>query len=133
MDGIQSRPAPSEADQGRLELIGKGNKRRVIDLNPFDAWQVFESLPLSAGFLFWHGKGLPYKNVSSRFAGLTKSLKLEHRYKFHDLRHLHAVEWLQSGRSIYDLQQRMGHSSIKVTEGYLEFLTPEEKRKAMGQ
>jgi len=43
------------------------------------------------------------------------------------------VEWLQSGRSIYDLQQRMGHSSIKVTEGYLEFLTPEEKRKAMGQ
>src|SRR6266404_1337701 len=79
------------------------------------------------------GKGLPYKNVSSRFAGLTKSLKLEHRYKFHDLRHLHAVEWLQSGRSIYDLQQRMGHSSIKVTEGYLEFLTPEEKRKAMGQ
>ena len=44
-----------------------------------------------------------------------------------------AVEWLQSGRSIYDLQQRLGHASIKTTEIYLQFLTPEEKRKAMGQ
>jgi len=105
----------------------------VIDLNVFDAWKVFESLPPSAGFLFWHGKGQRYENVSSRFAELTKSLQLEHRFKFHDLRHLHAVEWLQSGRSIYDLQQRLGHASIKTTEIYLQFLTPEEKRKAMGQ
>ncbi len=45
-----------------------------------------------------------------------------------DLRHLHAVEWLRSGRSIYDLQKRLGHSSIKTTEGYLAYLTPDEER-----
>jgi integrase/recombinase XerD len=49
-------------------------------------------------------------------------------FTFHQLRHLHAVEWLKSGRSIYDLQKRLGHRSIKTTEIYLEFLTPEEER-----
>jgi integrase/recombinase XerD len=112
----------------RLELIGKGNKRRVIDLNVFDGYKAFESLAPSAGFLFWHHKGQRYENVSSRFAAKAKGL-----FRFHDLRHLHAVEWLRSGRSIYDLQQRLGHASIKTTEMYLAFLTPEEKRKAMGQ
>jgi integrase/recombinase XerD len=27
-------------------------------------------------------------------------------FPFHDLRHLHAVNWLKDGRSIYDLQKR---------------------------
>jgi integrase/recombinase XerD len=43
------------------------------------------------------------------------------------LRHLHAVNWLKDGRSIYDLQKRLGHTSIKTTEGYLQFLTAEEE------
>jgi integrase len=119
-------------DQIQGQLIAQIIRERKAT-NPFDAWWVFEALPSSAGFLFWHGKGKRYENVSSRFSGLTTSLELEHRFKFHDPRHLHAVEWLQSGRSIYDLQQRLGHASIKTTEMYLQFLTPEEKRKAMGQ
>jgi integrase/recombinase XerD len=45
------------------------------------------------------------------------------------LRHLHSVEWLRSGKSIYDLQKRLGHASIKITEGYCAYLTPEEERK----
>jgi integrase/recombinase XerD len=114
----------------RLEIIGKGNKRRVIDLNPFDAWKLFEGLP-EGEYLFSHDD-CRYKNVSSRFAVFTKELDLERRFKFHHLRHLFAVEWLRSGRSIYDLQQRLGHSSIKTTEVYLAFLTPEEKRNVMG-
>jgi integrase/recombinase XerD len=52
-------------------------------------------------------------------------------FRFHDLRHRHAVDWLKSGGSIYDLQQRLGHTSVKTTEIYLAFLTPEEKRQAM--
>jgi integrase len=50
------------------------------------------------------------------------------RFKFHDLRHYHAVLFLKDGRDIYDLQKRLGHSSIKVTEQYLTYLTAEEKR-----
>ena len=50
-------------------------------------------------------------------------------FRFHDLRHRHAVDWLRSGRSIYDLQHRLGHSSIKVTEIYLQYLSAEEENK----
>ena len=45
---------------------------------------------------------------------------------------LHAVEWLRSGRSIYALQHRLGHDSIKTTEVYLKYLTPEEQQRAKG-
>ena len=53
--------------------------------------------------------------------------------RFHDLRHLHGVAWLKSGRSIYALQQRLGHTSVKTTEGYLRagYLTHEEQQRAM--
>jgi integrase/recombinase XerD len=41
------------------------------------------------------------------------------------------VQWLKSGRSIYILQQRLGHTSIKTTEMYLAYLTAEEKHRVM--
>lgn len=50
-------------------------------------------------------------------------------FRFHDLRHLFAVQFLKQKRgTIYDLQQVMGHSSIKTTEDYLKYLTPDEQR-----
>ena len=50
------------------------------------------------------------------------------RFRFHDLRHRHAVDWLQAGKSIYDLQLRLGHISVKTTEIYLQFLTADQAR-----
>jgi integrase/recombinase XerD len=120
----------------RLTLIGKGNKARVIDLSPFGGVEIFNSLPAAIGNvpLFWHGTGERFQNVASRFAGFTRQIAgtdaAFSRFRFHDLRHLHAVEWLRSGRSLYDLQKRLGHTSIKTTEVYLAFLTPEEERRA---
>lgn len=85
--------------------------------------------------LFWHGAGEDYKNFASQFADIvrrtarwaaTNGVAFRH-FRFHDLRHLHAVNWLKDGRSIYTLRQRLGHSSIKVTELYLDFLTANEK------
>jgi integrase/recombinase XerD len=74
--------------------------------------------------------------VSSRFADFTKEIATEDpdfvRFRFHDLRHLHAVEWLRSGRSIYVLQHRLGHNSIKTTEVYLKYLTAEEQQRGKG-
>jgi integrase/recombinase XerD len=117
----------------RLTIIGKGNKPRVIDLEPFSGIDLFASLPSGIGDapLFWHDDGLPYSNVASRFGFLMRQLvgrdESVRRFRFHDLRHLHAVEWLRSGRSIYSLQQRLGHSSIQVTESYLKYLTGDEQ------
>jgi integrase/recombinase XerD len=135
----------SQIDHSRRELtlIGKGNKRRTISLDSFDGYEALRALPaaLSGAFLFWHDQGERYANVASRFRALVRDVTeaagkagTEFRpFRFHDLRHRHAVDWLQSGRSIYDLQHRLGHSSIKTTEVYLAFLTPEQTRIAKQQ
>lgn len=122
----------------RLTVIGKGNKLRVIDLGPLGAAAIFDSLPegIAKAPLFWHGKVQRYRNVSSRFALFVRQIAGKDPdfvpFRFHDLRHLHAVEWLRSGRSIYDLQQRLGHTSIKTTEVYLKYLTAAEVLVAKG-
>lgn len=94
---------------------------------------------LGSQWVFWHGQsGERYMNVASRFAELTRraarrAIKRERifrRFTFHQLRHWFAVDYLRRGGSIYDLQQILGHSSIKTTEIYLAFLTPEEAQKA---
>ena len=50
-------------------------------------------------------------------------------FTFHHLRHKHAILWLRNGGNIYELQQRLGHSSIKQTEEYLKYLNPDQQRK----
>ena len=52
------------------------------------------------------------------------------RFRFHDLRHWFAVDFLRDGGNIYDLQKILGHASIKTTEIYRRYLTPEQQRVA---
>lgn len=128
---------------------------RVIDLEDDGedfGFRLLCNLPVNqeTEALFWYrppkGKlalGEPaarsYTQVSSNFkrivAKVAKKARKQARdfrpFRFHDLRHLHAVNWLKSGRSIYVLQQRLGHTSVKTTEMYLTFLTAQEKHRAM--
>ncbi|MGB6659742.1 MAG: site-specific integrase, partial [Xanthobacteraceae bacterium] len=108
---------------------------------------LLKGLPVNLGCrnLFWVDNGKPILWIASRFRDLVADemaaaqkaaqdagLKEAdfRRFTFHHLRHRHAVDWLKEGRSIYDLQQRLGHSSITTTEIYLDFLTSEEQRAA---
>lgn len=139
----------------QLTVVGKRNKLRVIDLvdgGEDFGFELFSCLPIAieTKALFWHrpppGKreigepaARPYRQISSNFARIVKAVAREAQkqeqdfrpFRFHDLRHVFAVEWLKSGRSIYVLQGRLGHTSIKTTEMYLAYLTPEEKLKVM--
>jgi integrase/recombinase XerD len=51
-------------------------------------------------------------------------------FRFHDLRHAFAVDYLKAGGSIYDLQQHLGHTSVATTEIYLQFLSGSQKHAA---
>lgn len=92
-----------------------------------------EKHPESA-YVFWHGKGQRYQNVSSQFGRIARLAERDaeregkpfHRFRFHDLRHWYAVDYLRRGNSIYDLQKILGHASIKTTEIYLSYLTPDQ-------
>lgn len=128
---VSARRSQLDLAAKTLTVVGKGNKLRVVDLVPFDGVEVFAALP-AGELLFWHGNGERYNNVATQFTKLAASLAKKHpefrRFRFHDLRHLHAVEWLRSGRSLYDLQKRLGHASITMSEGYCKFLTPDQER-----
>jgi integrase/recombinase XerD len=138
----------------QLTIIGKGNKRRVIELvdgaDDF-GFQLLCGLPaaIETRALFWHrppkGKrGLgepaarPYRQISTNFRRIVEATAKQAQkqdqdfrpFRFHDLRHVHAVNWLKNGRSIYVLQQRLGHTSVKTTEMYLEYLTADEQHRA---
>lgn len=116
----------SQMDHTRRQLtvIGKRNKLRVIGLDGWGYDEVFRRLPAKLGkpSLFWHHDGEPHKTASGQFKCLVKSVDREAQkqarespervhsfrsFRFHDLRHRHAVDWLKSGRSIYDLQLRL--------------------------
>lgn len=123
----------------QLTVTGKGNKLRTIELSDA-AMAVFKSLPVytDCKWLFWHDDGEPYRNVSSRFAFLVRETQKVaqaegrdfRRFTFHHLRHRYAVDYLRSGGNIYDLQQLLGHTSIKITEIYLTYLSGPEQRAA---
>jgi integrase/recombinase XerD len=111
-----------------LEIIGKGNKRRVIRLSDA-AYQHIAAQPRVPGreLVFAKADGSAFSKAAGDYAHFRRKLNGSHRrFRFHDLRHLYAVETLRSGVSIYDLQRHLGHSSISVTELYLSFLTPDE-------
>src|SRR5262249_37765298 len=62
-------------DRRELTVIGKGNKLRVIGLEG-EGHELLQGLTPYVGskWLFWHGAGKPYRNVSSRFALLVRSV-----------------------------------------------------------
>lgn len=143
-----------DRERRQLTVIGKRNKLRVIDLEDAGedfGFELFRTLPAATDTkaLFWHRpppgssqetpKAQRYMSIASNFRRVVAAVAKQARkqaqdfrpFRFHDMRHVHAVNWLKSGRSIYVLQQRLGHTSVKTTEIYLQFLTAEEKQAAM--
>lgn len=119
----------------------KGNVVRQVTLTD-KALAIIDRQPrhFRSKWAFWHGNGERFRNVDSSFYALVKRVARKaaqagrdfRRFRFHDLRHLFAVNYLREGRGgIYDLQQILGHKSVKTTEGYLKHLTPEEKLAAI--
>lgn len=115
----------------------KSGKARGVTLNPA-AVEVLAGLPRDTEWVFPARKGKaepgPYKQASTNWqeakarAQITAQ-KERWRYtpfRLHDLRHIYAIDYLANGGNIYALQQQLGHSTIRQTEDYLQYLTPEE-------
>lgn len=117
-----------------LTFIGKGNKQRTISLSP-EALAIFERQPASMKCPnVFHHNGEEIKQPAfvysrARRAAQKAAQKAKRPFagfRFHDLRHLYAVEFLRAGGDLYTLQAHLRHSSVKTTEEYTHFLTPEE-------
>lgn len=66
--------------------------------------------------------GKPYTTITKVWARLRKQAGLEH-LRLHDLRHQYASFLVNSGRTLYEVQQILGHSDSKVTQRYAHLST----------
>ena len=133
-----------QVDRDRMAVgltLTKGRRAREVPISA-EALAILDKQPrfLKSPYVFWRAAGERFKNVAAQFYATcareaqkaAQQGREFRRFRFHDLRHLFAVEFLRSGKgSLYELQQILGHRSVKTTEDYLAYLTPEEKQAAI--
>lgn len=135
-----------EAATLRLEAVDRGRKvatlfdtknrrSRAVTLND----DALACLPDAGEYAFPSRLGSPYKQASTNWqeakARARKAAQKEGwRYtpfRLHDLRHIYAIEYLAGGGNLYALQRQLGHGTIRQTEEYLQYLSPEEAKAAI--
>jgi integrase/recombinase XerD len=110
-------------------VVGKRNKMRTIDLSP-EAAGALSAAASGSEWLFVSEAGDRHRNAAASFHRLVQRQVGQGGvtpFRFHDLRHRFAVDYLKAGGSIYVLQQHLGHDSVKTTEVYLKYLSPAEQ------
>jgi len=122
-----------DATDGKAQLWETKSKFRVISLSP-EARSIVERQPKTKSpYLFNTRNGGQYKRITEMWREVVlRAQKMAQRegrkltrMRFHDLRHEYAIRYLENGGNLYTLQKLLGHSSIKQTEWYLRYLTPE--------
>lgn len=112
-----------------LKVInGKGNKDRYVMLTPsvLDMlrryWQVYR--PSSWLFYSSHSKDSPVSStsVSRALRDAVQKAGIKKRCSIHTLRHAYATHQLTSGMPLHELQNQLGHNSLKTTQNYLHWL-----------
>lgn len=127
--------------RGAVTLIRTKSKRtRVVPLDDRAAGTLAGTpRHIHSPYVFWHDGGERYHNLASQFGAVMRRAAAlawrqkraaPGRFRFHDLRHWYAVDYLRRGGNIYALSQVLGHTSVKTTEGYLDYLSPEEQERA---
>ena len=72
-------------------------------------------------FINWQ-TGKPYTTISKVWGRLRKKASLAH-LRIHDLRHQYASFLVNDGRTLYEVQQILGHSDPSVTQRYAHLST----------
>ncbi len=107
-----------------LASNSKSKRIRSVPLND-SALEVLRQLDTQGryDYLFINTQtGAPYTTISKVWGRLRKKAGLEH-IRIHDLRHSYASFLVNSGRTLYEVQQILGHSSPDVTQRYSHLST----------
>jgi integrase len=125
-------------------VVEKGNKARTINLHDDTAaWMAKLERSADTKLVFWHpdgkGRGVGYRNVSSRFRLLVREVAHTQAqaqrpfrvFRFHDLRHRYGTRMLEMGADLYGVSRHLGHESVKTTEGYLKMVSPAARQFAL--
>lgn len=128
-----------DATGGKATFVDtKSGVPRTIAWTPL-AREIVDRQPRlnTSHYVFNTRNGGPYKRATEMFrevvgraqkAAQKRGVRFQ-RMRFHDLRHEYAIRYLESGGSLFTLKKLLGHGSIKQTEEYLDYLTPEQAAK----
>lgn len=98
--------------------ISKSGKKRILPITP-QLLELYNSIPKTNGeYLFASpATGKPYVTIyqSWNSARIKAGLK---DVRIHDLRHSYASALVNNGRSLYEVQTLLGHSTSKMTQRY---------------
>ncbi|SFL29038.1 Site-specific recombinase XerD [Nitrosomonas aestuarii] len=105
-------------------INSKSKRMRSVPLNE-SAVEVLKQLDTQGEFeyLFINRlTGSPYRNIHKVWHRLRTKAGLNH-LRLHDLRHQYASFLVNSGRTLYEVQQIFGHSTSVVTQRYSHLST----------
>ncbi len=124
------------ADQIRDEYIlvhGKGNKERLVPVSPYLAKALMQFQSVRHGyfddrihekylFLSYRGYKMTQESVTKvlKEAAVAVGVNRQVRVSPHTCRHTFAHLQLKNGLDLYSLSRLLGHSSIAITQRYLE-------------
>jgi len=105
-----------------LATNSKSKRRRSVPLND-SALEVLDRLKGNSVWLFTSSRGGGRMvTINKVWQRLRKEAGLTH-VRLHDLRHYHASALVNSGRTLYEVQQILGHSDPSVTQRYSHLST----------
>lgn len=100
----------------------KSKRIRSVPLND-SALDVLRQLASDSDYLFINKQtGEPYTTIHKVWGRLRRKAGLPH-LRIHDLRHQYASFLVNSGRTLYEVQQILGHSDPSVTQRYAHLST----------
>lgn len=136
VDAINLKRAAIDWDTGVVTFITKRNRIRARQLSEEALAILREAIPSATSvYVFWELRGdsaepklsRAFQDVQKRAVAKAEAEGWPYvPFRLHDLRHEFAISYLKGGGSIYVLQGILGHTSVKTTEIYLDYLTPEE-------
>ena len=127
-EALALRVVDVDPERGTVRVMdGKGHKPRTVGLESgamavIQRWiEVRRAAGVRRGPLFCTLSGEPISPQAVRavMQRAAERAGLERRVHPHGLRHTHSAEWVQERRPVTHLRDRLGHTSLAVTDRYL--------------